>query len=463
MKKSLLIASLALLSAGSAFATVDGGKYEDVDGFTFKNKWVVDRTTNVEDWNNLPFAEMPAKVRTACLGEYNGKDAVVLGWSQTMTVDEKSNDYAHLVVMDFVTGEVLKTVQMTCDGSPITGLLCANQVGCDQFGHIWFCGYVASTYNSDTNKFTPVTIYQVTDLDAGTCVKAAELTLNEDEPVVGRIDYVHLVGDITREKAGCSVMTALASPADAPYVIAWVAGQGEDTWSPGLDDYYCAALEETYPEGQTTWGTAPMVRIVLDDDYSNNLFYVDGFTTAPSLYTNSCSLIDSFASASDLAPKVGTNGVGEFAIGGKNFMVYSMAQYDVTPGCQARIVELGEGQTFEGMKSYWEFPHNGLGEVSDGGTRIHALETKVFADENGKEGAYVLTYKCNNGIGVYAVSEQGWTDPNPDGVNDIIADQDNNAPVHYYNLNGVEVNKDNVAPGLYITRQGNTVNKVVVK
>lgn len=47
------------------------------------------------------------------------------------------------------------------------------------------------------------------------------------------------------------------------------------------------------------------------------------------------------------------------------------------------------------------------------------------------------------------------------GIKDVISDSDNNAPVEYYNLQGVRVaNPEN---GLYIRRQGAEVTKVVVK
>ncbi len=46
-----------------------------------------------------------------------------------------------------------------------------------------------------------------------------------------------------------------------------------------------------------------------------------------------------------------------------------------------------------------------------------------------------------------------------DGVSDIAADD--NAPVEYYNLQGVRV--ENPAAGLYIRRQGSKVSKVIVK
>ena len=44
-----------------------------------------------------------------------------------------------------------------------------------------------------------------------------------------------------------------------------------------------------------------------------------------------------------------------------------------------------------------------------------------------------------------------------------MADDNSNAPVEYFNLNGVEVSSDNLVPGLYITRQGTKTAKVVVK
>lgn len=51
-----------------------------------------------------------------------------------------------------------------------------------------------------------------------------------------------------------------------------------------------------------------------------------------------------------------------------------------------------------------------------------------------------------------------------DGVDDIItADTDNNAPVQYYNLQGIEMPSDNLPAGVYLRRQGKTVTKVIVK
>lgn len=47
------------------------------------------------------------------------------------------------------------------------------------------------------------------------------------------------------------------------------------------------------------------------------------------------------------------------------------------------------------------------------------------------------------------------------GIEDITVDE--NAPVEYYNINGMRVNGDNLTPGLYIRRQGGKATKVYVK
>ena len=47
------------------------------------------------------------------------------------------------------------------------------------------------------------------------------------------------------------------------------------------------------------------------------------------------------------------------------------------------------------------------------------------------------------------------------GIADVEADE--NAPVEYYNLNGVQVKADSMTPGVYVRRQGKNVTKVMVK
>ena len=48
------------------------------------------------------------------------------------------------------------------------------------------------------------------------------------------------------------------------------------------------------------------------------------------------------------------------------------------------------------------------------------------------------------------------------GVAEIVIDNEN-APVEFYNLNGVRINSDNLVPGLYIRRQGANASKIIVR
>lgn len=455
---------MALMAGTSAMAVTDGMTYDAVNGITCQNLWINSLYNNPAGWGEMPWMQdtQQAKARTACIGTVDGKDVVIVGYSKTMVVNDASNDYAHLVLIDFETGDVINTIQLTCDGAPIAGLLCANQVGCDNFGHVWVMGLAGKLVNEDLTP-SPLTLYMVDDFETGACSKAAELYVNEDEAEVvttatSRVDYSTLVGDITRKEARCTFM-ATTNCADSPMVVGWTCEQGSDEWEGAMDGYTSRGYDDTYPAGVTSWATAAMVRIILDDEYSNSNFYVDSWVTCPTIYQPSGAMIESFAMAIDLAPAIGTNGVGEFALGDKNFIAYSVNQYVAPEYCEVRVAELGENMSFDGMTSYWKVPEGGLGATSDGGNRIHSVETKVYTDANGKQGAYLLTYKCANGIGVYAISEEGWE--GTDAVSDIEADN-NNAPVEYFNLQGVRLS--NPAEGqLVIRRQGNEVSKVLVK
>lgn len=466
--KKLLLLSAAVLSAMSSFAVVtDGITYQDVDGLTCTNKWFLGRNYNMDGWNALPFAGMAVKARTACLANVNGEDKILVGFSKTMTVDETSDDYAHLVVVNFFTGAVEKTVQLTCNGNPIKGLLCANQVGCDAFNNIWVAGLLSSTYlepgeGQTEGKRMPLVVYRVTDLDNGICEVAASLSLTEDETDNARIDYCDVNGDITRTQGPCSVGAAGAS---SNLVFGWQCEQNSDVWTPKMNDgeYTAARIEEMYPAASVDWGTAPTLMFVNEEGYAASMMYIDGNTTCPSLYNTSGGIIDSFANASDLAPNPGPNGVAEFTFNDdQQFIVYVLNQYDKDPKCAIRVAQLGAGMAFEGMKSLYELPEGGVSDgISDTGTRVHSIFVRVYEDQAGKKGAYILSYKCNNLLAVYTVAQEGFVDDA--GVNDVIADTDSNEPVQYFNLQGVAVDADNMAPGIYVARQGNKATKQIVR
>ncbi len=468
MKKSLLFASLMALGASSAFAVTDGQTYEVVNGLECKSMWVArsgggsfGEWNNI--WNTLPF-NGSNNARTACIAPLPEGDRIIVSWHD-MNAD--GNPYlAKISVFNLFTGELLRTVGLTIDGVQLDRQLGAIQIGCDDFNNVWVCGINFTPYDAVKGVANPFIVYSV-DTTTGALTEAFRVELPADEKDAnGRCDYMSVSGDITRQEADCTFM-ACTTNAYLPFVYGWKAAMGTDEFGPLMDgeSFVSLPIETTYPADQASWGAGATIRIVKDEDFSAAMFYTDGFVTVPTLYDNAGGLVESFESATELSPKTGNNGVSEFTINGESFVFYAREQYDAGSTCRASICKLGEGMTFTGMQKYWDVPADGLGTTSDGGARYHAVESRVYesADGSGVEGAYVLTYKGRNGIAVYTVAPQEWDNPNDAGVNDIIADDNSNAPVEYFNLNGQAVQNDNLAPGLYITRQGNKTSKVVVK
>lgn len=51
----------------------------------------------------------------------------------------------------------------------------------------------------------------------------------------------------------------------------------------------------------------------------------------------------------------------------------------------------------------------------------------------------------------------------PSGIGEIIVDDDDDAPVKVYNLQGIEVNADHLVPGVYIVKRGSKTQRVLVR
>ena len=85
---------------------------------------------------------------------------------------------------------------------------------------------------------------------------------------------------------------------------------------------------------------------------------------------------------------------------------------------------------------------------------------KDFTHEVNPEGKYAIEVRQSYNGNVTPVSSYYVAaDGNVSGIEDVVID---NAPVVYYNLQGVRVEGD-LTPGLYIRRSGNTTTKVIVR
>ena len=133
-----------------------------------------------------------------------------------------------------------------------------------------------------------------------------------------------------------------------------------------------------------------------------------------------------------------------------------------------------------------KYAHNFFPSESD--RRVRALAADEGEDENPFEGyrynllipeddlkaknvngnyqLYVKTnYTAESGLEstFHALTSLGATTTGVEGILEDRESNDKDAPVLYFNLNGVQMNGDNLTPGIYIKKQGTTTTKVVVK
>ena len=395
MKKSLLIFLLMLSAFTAAWAVTDGVNYEPVNDIKIVNLWIQDRAHTPEVWSNMPYCN--TSTRTAVL-----KDGYIyIARSNANTVIQGTDTLSQSVIykVDATNGELVKELALTLDGEIYGGAtLSCNTVGMDNYGHLYM-----APFSSNLAAIQPV--YMV-DKETGELTLMGELDKGD---ALQRCDYIDLMGDITREEDECNIMSVGAS---AEYIYRWHADQGGD-WEGGFDGDPYLAILDFYPETVTQWGYAPVAKMVLEEEgnYSGELFYIDGFSTSPILYDVTGTMVDNFENVDpDFWPMdVGANGVCEFTLEGRNFIVFVAAQYTgvdeatmVNKACQVYICDLGEGMSLGGMQRYWMVPDE-LGAVSDGGTRVESMNVEYGVDAEGNEEVTLFIFKCYNGMAVYKI------------------------------------------------------------
>ena len=418
MKKSLLLTLLMVTCAAAAWAVVtDGVKYEAVNGIGIKNLWIQDRAHTPEVWSAKPYCNTSA--RTAVM-----KDGYIyIARSNAKTIIQGTDTLTQSVIykLDAANGEMVKELDLTLNGQVYGGAtLSCNTVGIDNFDHLYM-----APYTSELASEHPV--YMV-DKETGELTLMATLDKGD---AIQRCDYIDVMGDITREQAECNIMTVGAS---SEYVYRWHADEGGD-FEGGFDGDPYLAILDFYPETVTNWGYAPVAKMVLagEDDYSGELFYIDGFYSSPIMYDITGTKVDDFENVDPAfwPMDVGANGVCEFSLEGRNFIVYVAAQYTgvdestgVNKACQAYICELGGGEsmTLEGLQRYWMVP-NELGAVSDGGTRVQSMNVEYGTDAEGNEEVTLFIYKNYNGMAVYKIGTNVMNDePTPGTPGDVNGD-----------------------------------------
>ena len=119
------------------------------------------------------------------------------------------------------------------------------------------------------------------------------------------------------------------------------------------------------------------------------------------------------------------------------------------------IVNVTNG--FSGKDAIATLPANGLGTAGN----VQRSTTVQYLHNDNNHVVFMLVNVPNQGVACYKYNGRV---ARQTGVDEITIDSiDPNAPVEYYNLQGVKVNVDNLIPGLYIRRQENKTDKVLIK
>lgn len=86
-------------------------------------------------------------------------------------------------------------------------------------------------------------------------------------------------------------------------------------------------------------------------------------------------------------------------------------------------------------------------------------------EANGNDIVTLLTLTPSATLNVDKIQVIYVEDPNAtmSAIDNIVVDGDENAPVEYFNIQGVRVNGEQLAPGLYIMRQGSKTSKIIVR
>ncbi len=475
MKKLLLGAVALAIGVMSVQAQVtpvaDPAVYTPLEnGYALKNLWIKSATTE----NNPTATEFGADSYTRGMAVKDGK---LLFCHRTVYPEGSNPAYKSSIrIYDGKTGLLEKVVDLATnvfrrtDDTEVS--LPCNDIQVDAAGNVLVCNLATSIQT--TGNFQVWNI----DLETGNGTKVLDcLVTVEDEKMAVRVDAFGVYGDITTGKA--YLMAALSGDVDGAgnHVLRWDYVDGVLQADDFGETTNWVRIQKYYPNSALQFnGTAPRV-CPIDED----LFYLDGFNAFPMMYNKSGTVVESFASATDVQPvKTGNNGVDEFSINGKNFVIFIYDNNETTPGHTWNLCELGPGMSFNGMTKYYNFPAGGMGKLSN---QFRTALPRIEVDEAGKI-ATIYLFACNNGYAAYKFGLKEDLDNSPidivtkDGLvittTSVGFTLSELADVEVYSPSGQKVvaqsqtNKVDLPKGLFIikavTPQGNvTTAKVVVR
>lgn len=378
--KKLLLTAVAFMVGMTAMNAEgikkDPSTYEAVQGYHLQSLWIQAVTTD----NNLPFGTSEVRGMATLNGELLFCRRVAIpedqGGGFTCTID----------IYDGLTGVFKKQLPLDAEIKNVSGFPC-NDIQVDNAGNV-----LISNVSTDMIK-EDLKIHKI-NMETGAATKVLDTNFSELSGAAYRIDAFGVYGDVDGDGF---FMAAIAGDEAGigDQVVRWNIKSGvADVANPVF-----ISIGSYFPEVAVGNGTAPRVCPISDE-----LFYLDGFNSSATLYDMTGVMVDSFTAAPDLAPQqMGDNGVDEFTLNGKNFIIYSYTNTVPTENPQTwSLCEMGANQAFEGMTNYAIFPKMGVGNVSNPArTALPRIEVKQDSRV-----ALIYVYATNSGAAAYIFGQQ---------------------------------------------------------
>lgn len=338
--------------------------------------------------------------------------------------ENSPNATAYLDKYNGKTGEYL--ARLTLGNAVSVGYFPCNNVVKDSYGNV-------CVSNLCMMQNYPLKIHLV-NLETGDVTPVTEIS-SVKQPG-GRFDYVSITGDVT---TGNFTVYGVAS--NTANILRWK-----------YVDWVCSetmvSVSEYYPVSKSSFGIAPRVIPVADDD-----LLIDCAGTAITRYNfESGECTGSFLENSGLAPaSMQNNGGTFFTLGDKTIVVYAYDDFSASPANTFNVVETSLDIDFSEMNGLWVLPARGLG--SENNASFQAIADYVRLEDSRVR---LYLYVPGNGLCAYEIYDTGFS-----GIEEVLAPVD--FGIEYYNMQGVKVNGEKLVPGVYIKRHGNDMKKVVVK
>lgn len=286
----------------------------------------------------------------------------------------------------------------TADSTWTAGTVTHNDIKIDNAGNV----LLGNLITSNAGRFQ---IWKV-DLTTGAgtlVIDQADLATLYPAATTMRFDAFGVWGNVN----GSAIILAANASATAMEVYKWVITNGVAA-APTLIELDASVATGKDFAGLANLGSAPQV-FPLDETY----FYVDGNATFPVLCDKDGNTVDGFkatlpnsikdsVTAPAATPKTiwsmnqGHNGLAEFQVGNKYFIVMAASNTAGTPASTFRLFQFADAnKAFSGLTCLWTFPQAGMGAASN------TYRTAMPCVEVSGTKANIYVYTGENGYGMY--------------------------------------------------------------